>query len=568
MPNVWSPKWRSALTPPAAFSRRMLTLPDQPAPDSFLFNFVRGSWVALLVACLFQAVFFLSTANLFAIGCIIIAWALLSTQFLRPDRINNYPLSSFLLIGFTATQFYFPLVFTTLEGKPVVFNLELPYQVFVHSSLSLVVLLLAHALYRGIARRPLSSPDSWLGKIGVFTPPAELQLWLMGLTGLGATVYAYFISPSVGWEVTGAASDKAIQGLIPFSYAPFFIPFGQMYGQTKEPSKRLIPMLIGFTVLLFIVSIGRNSRGAFMLGFTSVGFGFGFGLLLGIFKTRLFTLRNALLAGLALLLITGPIADIGTAMVIVRNQRSKITNTELIELTLQAYQDKDAIRARRENDNKTSDDWDERYLDNIFTARFSNLKFNDASLMQASKIGDQDKDMLTYSINYMLGALPDPFLKALSIDADKENVYSMSVGDYLYLEAGGPIEALGGFRTGHFAGTGMAAFGWWYLCILGFGMIPVFLLFDKLVAFDNAKDKVASNGTTLRFSLCGLLALTGIFQFLPTETVVITAIFLIRTWIQMVLLYVFLFQATRLVSKLFEGPKRVGSNPYARFARR
>ncbi|WP_229755321.1 hypothetical protein [Hymenobacter cavernae] len=565
---MWSSKSRSALTPSAAFSSKALAYLAPAETGSFLFNFVRGSWVALLVACLFQAVFFLSTANLFALGCIIIAWGLLSTQFLRSDMLHTYPLSSFLLLGFTATQFYFPLVFTTLEGKPVVFNLELPYQVFVHSSLSLLVLLLAHAIYRGLIRKPLSSPTSWLNHIGIFTPPADLQLWLMGLIGLGATVYAFFISPSVGWEVTGAASDKAIQGLIPFSYAPFFIPFGRMYGQTKDPSKRLVPMLVIFTVLLFVVSIGRNSRGAFMLGFTSVGFAFGFGLLLGIFKTRLFTLRNALLAGLGFLLITGPIADIGTAMVIVRNQRSKISNAELIELTLQAYQDKEAIHARRQYDNTTSDEWDERYLDNIFTARFSNLKFNDASLVQASKIGDQDKDMLTYTINYILGALPDPFLKALDINADKEAVYAVSFGDYLYAEAGGPPEALGGFRTGHFAGTGMAAFSWWYLFFLGVGMMPVFWLCDKLVTPARTENGEQSTGTSLRFSLCGLLAITAIFQFLPAESVAATATFLMRGWLQMIFLYVVIFQATRFISNVFEGPKKRGVARHVRVAQR
>jgi hypothetical protein len=565
MLNARYSKLRSTFTPSAAFPHTALAQHAEPVTGSFLFNFVRSSWVALLVACLFQVVFFISTANLFALGCIIIAWGLISTLYLRPDMLHTYPLSSFLLIGFTATQFYFPLAFTTLEGKPVVFNLELPYQVFVHSSLSLLVLLLGHALYRGIIRKPLSSTTSWLGKIGVFTPPADLQLWMMGFIGLGATIYAYFISPTVGWEVTGAASDKAIQGLIPFSYAPFFIPLGRLYGQTKEPSKRLMPLLLGFTVLLFIVSIGRNSRGAFMIGFTSIGFAFGLALLLGIFKTRLFTMRNALLAGLGFLLITGPIADIGTAMVIVRNQRSKITNTELIELTLQAYQDKEAIHARRQYDNTTSNEWDERYLDNIFTARFSNLKFNDASLVQASKIGGQDKDMLKYSINYILGALPDPFLKALDINADKENVYAVSFGDYLYAEAGGPIEALGGFRTGHFAGTGMAAFGWWYLFILGFGMVPVFALFDKVVAYVPIKKGEASTGTTLRFSLCALLSITAVFQFLPAESVTTTATFLIRGWIQMILLYFVIFQATRLVSNIVEGPKGLKMPRYSGF---
>ncbi len=527
--------------------------------QEFITNVVRWSWIALAGACIFQCAFFGTIANIAALGSIVLAWGITANIFLRPGMLRSHSLSAFLIIGFTATQFYFPLLFTTLEGKPVVFNLELPYQVFFHSTAALFVLVLSHALYRMTVSQPLSTSTSWLNKMGLFTPPVDLQLWLMGFVGLSATVYVYFISPSVGWEVSGAASDKAIQGLIPFSYAPYFIPFGKLYGNIKYPTKRLVPLLLIFTVLLFVVSIGRNSRGAFMLGFTSVGFTYVLGLLLGVFKTQLFTLKNLAIGALGFFLITGPIADLGTAMVIVRGQRSKISNSELIDLTLQAFNDKQAIRSRRLEDNQEQGDWDERYLDNIFTARFSNLKFNDASLAQAAKISGQDDDMLHYSINYILGALPGPVLTALNVDADKEAVYGVSVGDYLYSEAGGPVEALGGFRTGHFAGTGMAAFGWWYLVFLGVGMFPVYWLFDKLVIKMNWQDLQSTSPPpkiAMRFSLCGMLALTSIFQFLPAESVIITATFLIRGWIQMVLLYVVIFYITKLIANVLQGSSK------------
>ena len=58
------------------------------------------------------------------------------------------------------------------QGKPVVFNLDLPYEVFFHSSAALWVLVAAHTLYRALARRPYSTPASVLNKIGLFDPPA------------------------------------------------------------------------------------------------------------------------------------------------------------------------------------------------------------------------------------------------------------------------------------------------------------------------------------------------------------------------------------------------------------
>lgn len=514
---------------------------------SFIDQVSLWSWLLLIFLSIYQFIFFWSLENVVAIEYTVVAWILTSTIFLDENNISSYPLSVFLILGFVSTQFYLPLLFTTFENKPIVYNLELPYTIFLHSFLGLLVLTVAHFFYRFLTKNPSERTNSILLKIGLFVPPTDIQIWLMGFVGLGATVYSFFLSPSVGWEVTGAASDKAIQSLIHFSYAPFFIPFRTLYGKEQKPNKRLILFLLFYTVLLFIVSIGRNSRGAFMIGFTSVGFAYALGLLLGTFKPNFFTVKNAILLATGLLLITGPIADIGTAMVIVRDQRSKVTNSELMDLTIRAFNDKKAIKARRIEDNKDQGDWDERYLDNIFTARFANLKFNDASLVQSSKISPHSKNMLNYSIDYILGGLPSPLLDALKIDAHKEDVYATSIGDYLYYEAGGPKEALGGFRTGHFAGTGMAAFGWWYLLILGVGIIPVYYLFDKLVLvkYDDKKNK-----KELTFSLCGLIALNSVFQFLPTESVIITVTFVMRTWFQMILLYVFIYYVTLFISNI------------------
>ena len=75
-------------------------------------------------------------------------------------------------------------------------------------------------------------------------------------------------------EISGDASGKAIQALFPFAYAPYFIPFKTLFGGIGKVKKSTIYLLAGFTVLLFIVSIARNSRGVFMVGFASIGFAY------------------------------------------------------------------------------------------------------------------------------------------------------------------------------------------------------------------------------------------------------------------------------------------------------
>ncbi len=513
--------------------------------------FAKWSWLTLLVASSFQLLFFASLPNLVAISCIAFAWALFTGVFLRPAMLSQYPLSTLLVFGFTTTQFYFPLLFTSLENKPIVFNLDLPYQVFLHSSAALLVLAAAHACYRALRRRPgAASTPTILLKLGFFDPPAELQLWLMGAIGLAATYYVYLYAP-IGWEVTGAASDKAIQALVPFSYAPFFIPFGKLYGSDKPLTARVLLLLLLHTLLLFVVSIARNSRGGFMIGFSSVAFAYVMGLLLGLYKTQFFTVKNAVIALGAYWLFTGPISDIGSAMVLVRNQRHDITYTELLASTWEAYNDKEAIRLYRlsvADETKVKGSWDENYLNNIFLARFCNLKFNDLSLGKAAMLSEYDPRMLRFSLNYMLAELPQPALDALRLTSvDKTALKGASVGDYLYYITDGPPTVLGWYLTGHFSGTGMATFGWWYLLVLGVGMIPLFFAFDKL--FLKLRPAPGSTMPAYRFSLCGVLVLDNIFRFLPLETVVSIPIFLLRGWFQLMLYYFLIYHFTRLITR-------------------
>jgi hypothetical protein len=512
---------------------------------------LKCSWVVLGLCSGFQVIMFPTPANSMAVTYILFAWMIVSLLYIRIKILKKYPLSSFLMIGFTATQFYLPLLFTTLENKPVTYNLMLPGEVFFHSALALIVLITANCIYRFLFRRSFARKSDLLYKAGLFNAPGDLQLWLMGGIGLLAFVYVYFLSPSVGREVTGSALDKFIQGLIPFSYAPYFIPFGKMYGNNKKQTKNFAIWLAVFTAMLFVVSIGKNSRAAFMLGFTSLGFSYILGLLLGMFKPKFFTVKNGVLAAVGFWFITGPLADLGTAMVNVREQRNDISAMELVGRTIEAFNDKEGIEKRRKSDNLNQDSWDERYLDNVFTARFANIKFNDASLVEQHKIGENNYDLYKFSVNYAWSTLPQPFLDKLGVEIKKSDLRALSFGDYIYYLAEAPVETLGGFRTGHFAGTGMGAFGWWYLLILGLGIIPVFFLMDKLsiitVPSRSGRRLSKHPSTGLRFSLCGLLSISGVFMFLPAESVMITIDYIVRGWIQMVLLYLIIFHVTKYI---------------------
>ena len=249
-------------------------------------------------------------------------------------------------------------------------------------------------------------------------------------------------------------------------------------------------------------------------------------------------------------------------MLLVRDQRKDIPPSELIELTLEALDDKQAIENKKKESvaEPVDFDWDERHLDNLFTARFANIKFNDGSLITYSKVGMYDPDMQDFSIDQLLASLPEPVLKMFKLDVDKETLHALSYGDYLYILSGG-YGTPTGWRVGHMAGIGMATFGWWYLAFLGVIMLPIFYLIDKFFRpkkeFESDEsDEPSAPEDKFKFSLCAVLALTPIFQFMLMETVVYGVTYLMRGWIQMVLLYFLMFHVSRIISRVFTPKKR------------
>jgi hypothetical protein len=527
--------------------------------QTFLSQTVRASWIVLVLCIFYQLFFFFEITNIIAMMAVVFAWIIATRIWLRANMLETHLLSSFMLIGFTSTQFYLPLLFTTTENKPLIHNLELPEEVFLHASLCLLVLVAAHAMYRFLVRATPDRSISILGRMGFFDPPTHLQVWFMGFLGMAASFYVFFANPDIGREATGDPAGKMLQALTPFMYAPFFIPLSKLYGNKANPHRGYLLMIAFYALLLFGISMAQNQRGTFMMGLVTPAFAYTLGLLLGVFKTRILSVRNVVVAGLLVWVLTGPFTDLGTAMLLVRDQRKDIPPSELITLTLEALDDEEAIANKRKDDvsEPVDFDWDERYLDNLFTARFANIKFNDSNLVTYSKVGKYDPDMQEFSIDQLLAALPEPVLKMFKLDVDKETLHALSFGDYLYVLSGG-YGTPTGWRVGHMAGTGMATFGWWYLLFLGVVMLPIFYLIDKFfrpVKSLESEEAVAPEDK-FKFSLCAVLALTGIFQFLLFETVVQGVMYLMRGWIQMVILYFLMFHISRILSSAFARKKR------------
>jgi hypothetical protein len=509
----------------------------------------------IVIFCGFvQLLFSQEKENVFAVAVVIFGWFIANKYIIKREKITNYTFSTFLILGYVLTQFTLPLIFTLIEGKPLIYNLTLPFQVFSHSILSLITIIVAHYIYihvsRNSARLLIHNIQKKLVSNGLFDSPTNKQLWIMGFIGIFALISKYIFYG--GFHNENNESDvlgKFIEGFILFSYAPLFIPLSSLHHESYMQVKSINSFLLVLYIILLIgIGMVGNSRGLFMQGFTAMGLVYFLGLCLGKFNYKILKIKNILMGLILLWIITGPLSELGTSMVIVRNQRSSISSIELVKETLMVFQDKQIVNSFKKLalSEQIGNEWDEVYFDNIFLARFCNLKFNDLNLVQGLKIKDGDERMLNYSIDRFWAILPSPILSIFQITNDKKKVTSASFGDYLYFCNGG-VNALGGFRTGHFSGTGIASFGWWYLAILGLGMIPLFLIID----FYSITYKSLGNPNVI-ICLAGLIQITFIFTFWGTssasESVVSIYTYLLRGWIQSVILYYLVFKFSQRVS--------------------
>lgn len=512
----------------------------------FLERFKKGMSFAIALAVLCQNIFFFSAANSIGSVLVLFAWVLTYKLIMQPDNFQHYTLSSFVIFGFYFTQFCLPVIFTLLEGKPLIFNLDFPISVFIHSFLAFLVLLSSFMLYKNHINSVRNILSRFLKKIKIYQIPTSKQFWVIGIIGILSIVVERVVFGGFGEEKADHVFLKLFAGMEQFAYLPLLLLFPAVFcdKENVKDFKSSRFLIISYTAVLITLGIMANSRGLFMRGVTTVGLIYFLGLILAKTDYTIFSPKKILLVSIGLWLLTGPLGDLGTAMVAVRGVRGDVPPKVLLEETLRTYQDKEALSKYRQLAKASEGDWDERYFDNVFLTRFSNLKFSDASLQLAFHMPNPDKQMQDIVFAKYLSILPQPFLNALNFNLDKPWYSKASFGDFLFMRKTGM--GYGGFRVGNFMGVGMASFGWWYLGILFVGAIILYNFIDSFVL----RTGIGSS----RISIVGFLSLLFCFTYFgnSTESESVTTIFsyITRGWFQTVLLYVVLFLIARKVSKL------------------
>jgi len=453
----------------------------------------------------------------------------------RPQRLFCYPLSILIVLGYGVTMNLGPLLFTALEGNSITTNLVLPLSTFGHAVLCSLIFLLAHASYRHYQGLHKIRQFVHLGlfRLGLFNSLRLFDIAAMGILGVFALSFTTWFS---NLSSSALVITKLIQGLQFLSIVPFAFMIRRLWANEGGSlpislNIRLI-LFVTFTLLIALVGTGRNSRGVIFMPLTCIFLGFILEWLYGLIKIRLSTI---VAFGLAIMLLLPLLTDLSTAMVMVRGQRKDISAAELVGETLNQFQDRDAISRFRllMSEIDISSDWSEYYVSNPFLARFTNAKFPDNSLVNTASLLPSDRaEMASFHWLRFLSILPGPFLSLVGVsEAIKLDVNSISFGDKIYFLASGNKTALGGFRGGHFFGTGMSAFGFGYLLILFMGLLFLFPLVD-------AHSFIVTAGfiSSPRISVVAITQLKTWFALIAESTVAILNLSM-RRFIEPVLLF-------------------------------
>jgi hypothetical protein len=364
-----------------------------------------------------------------------------------------------------------PMLGTLLEGHPITETLIVPVETFTHRLIFAFCLLSAHYLSCSPSTVNLRQAVSQIGKIlnTKVTIPAK-SLWVVGLIGL-FSIFLKFLHPP-------ETIIKLLNGFAYLMQAPFLLLLPPYHN--KPLLKKNIFFLILFFLLQVAFSFVNNSRMAMVLPVGIVGAGWLLTVLAGQTIVTSQSITKGIIRGAVGIALIGQFADLSTAILIERENRDTRSASAQLRATIERFFDKKAIEEYHINQleilkgGSAEQDWQENYVRNPFLARFIQVKFDDNCFYRIAAFSHGDVDALReLTLKRIVVQLPQPILDLFSINIDKKQVSSLSIGDEIDLLATGAD--LGGFKTGSIPTHAFALFRWWYPAIL---LILYYLVFS------------------------------------------------------------------------------------------
>lgn len=515
-----------------------------------MYYYIRIGWVSIsLGVALFQFVIAPHSTNLLCTALVVGVNILAGLYLLQERNFRCYAFSSLQVLMFILSNFTLPLILTTAEGHPLIYNLVVPVETFGWCSILAITLIIAHAMYKesGLLQKFRETLSKKINlRLGLFQMPSEVQFWLMGFAGCLVMAYVYLFlrdAGEVSGTITNDANVKFLQAFQGFAYAPYLLLLRFLFGETPKILPRNVLLLTLYSGVILLLSIGRNSRSTFSVPILIVVIGGAIGLLTFRLPASIIKLKIViplLLAGI----ITAPfLSNLSGAMLTARHYRGTVTSAELIQISIDALtnQDNNSNSNNYQNNDPT---WDENYVQSPFFSRFIYVKFHDNVLNLTNGASESFReDLKSDVINRIVSLLPAPILEKMSITLDKSEALRGSPTDYIYYLRYG--RGLGGFKTGSFIGPGNILLRWGFLPVMYLTAIFAFVIVDSLAILRRINQGGGTNEVVPWFAPVGMMGIYSTATFFIAPDLGSFVSFFVRGFPQIIVLYMILFYMTR-----------------------
>lgn len=481
--------------------------------------------MALAVLSVVLQAFIDFSAQNIASACVVLASSMSILLYIGWTKaLKLQPLSTFAIFGFCLGTQLGALLAQTAAWTALRSSLYAPVYTFGTLAFYQAIALAVHAAYCFLltAKRPRMSPVRHvLDRAGLYRRPSAGTLWIMGVIGLLS--FAFSNGDSVLAKFSAAFNF--------LTWAPFLIPiYMRTAGKSYFSATLVKPLLAIYILAVCVLGLAVNARGMLFLGVVTIGI-----LYLFIGMRSAAPVSGAALwkigaLAAVVLAVAGPMSDLTTAMAVAREARGKISASEMIRATWDAWGRPDLIKKLRNTDKAAmSTAYDEYYIANPMLARFVETKFHDNSLHFVGLISTEDGKarLRNYTISSLWYALPSPILSALNITVNKAQL-NFSMGDYIvYLSRGLP---LGGQKTGSMFAQGIALLGPLFSLVYVGICLALYVLMDLLT--------VRPSFGIPSLSALAMMKIWQLFIYgITSESLGVMFTFIVREFLQMVLIY-------------------------------
>lgn len=468
----------------AAAQNASMTVTGKPFLALRLSRVRNVALLMLTLAVLAQLAIFFSVNNLIVSALILCGGYAGLYYGLDRQLLDDFPLSTLAIVGYTICRFVIPPFGKLADGQSILHGLNHPILVWLYGLAGSFALLLAHYFYRVFSpclQVRWALTKRFYRRLHYFEMPDQVQFWLMGAVGIGATLVGLRHSNGAANATGGSTLSAMAKVLVPLIYVPYFGALPTLLDPRYETRRHPIRLsLVLYSVLLIAVSAMLNSRGFMLTGFVSMVCVYGYRVITGTIAPPKLSLRALILVLIAGWIAIGPMANLAASMLVVRKVRGTISAQELARKTWDVYRSGTATRLYQMSVNNTSrlGFYDEAYYNNIFLNRFGNMRFTDLSIDAAHKVIALGRAPYFQKIEYekAVSVLPAPVIKLLNLDVNKKEALSGSSEDFLYDLATG--NGVGGFKTGELLVIMRVTFGLMWPVVLAFFSLAFFIVID------------------------------------------------------------------------------------------